>query len=422
MGVDSSGRPVRPNRVSSSAMIFSRLVLAALVLAACSRTKNSDAKETSTLTPVGVGRNPSVEAGIDREIGRSGAADPRAAEELYEAACLAGDAAGCFHFELLQRTLRISDESKRAALAAPFEAACTNNDMRGCYRLAMLLDDDGGLAIDSARAFELFERACAGGYAYACARAATLWLVGPPSHEPEAKATVVARATVTCDAGFPGGCALAASATEDEGTRARLRAKSCALGGVRECIELARAAIPQPAFACDQCPAADGPEECFECRTMQCRRESCCPTCADRDRSACCADDGPVKEHPLTTTPVDSRLRADGDARAGELLDRTRSWLEPSCERGHPRACVELARILADDGLPSSDPVRARALFERACRADDPAGCDGWAASLATVRGGPTDPKAQELARARAAELWSARCAAGDSGACWARM
>jgi TPR repeat protein len=398
------------------------LALTSIVGAACSQTESADTKHASDPQPLARPRNPSVDEGIDREVGKGGAADPRAAEELYEAACLADDPAGCFHFELLQRTRRILDQDKRAAIAAPFEAACDKGDMRGCYRVGMLLDDDGGLALDGARAFELFERACAGGYAYACMRAATLWLVGPPSQKPESKATVVARATLTCDAGFPGGCTLLASVVEDDAARERLHARSCELGGVRDCVDLARTAIPQPAFACDQCPADGGPEQCFDCRIMQCRRESCCPTCADRDRSACCADEGSVTEHPLVTTAVDPQLRARGEARATEVLAGPRDFLERSCERAHPRACVELARILDDDALPSPDPVRARTLFERACRAEDPAGCDGWASSLAAARGGPPDAKAQDLARAKAAELWGARCAAGDSGACWARM
>ncbi len=394
----------------------------ALLVASCAPPESAVTQPVAEPAPVARPRHASVDEGIDREIGKGGAPDARAAEELYEAACLAKDPAGCFHFELLQRTRRILDETKRNEIAAPFEAACEKGDMRGCYRVGMLLDDDGGLALDGKRAFELFERACAGGYAYACMRAATLWLVGPPSQEPEAKATVVARTTVACEAGFPGGCALAASVAATDAAREKLHARTCELGGIRECIDLARAAIPQPAFACDQCPPDEGSESCFDCKVMQCRRESCCPTCPDRDRSACCADEGPVKDHPLVTTPVDPQVRERGHARALEILAPTRDVLERSCERGHPRACVELARILDDAELPTPNPARARALFERACRADDPAGCDGWASSLAAARGGPPDSKAQDLARAKAAELWGARCAAGDSGACWARM
>lgn len=403
-------------------MLLPRFAIAAFVLVACARPEPGPTAKPKEAAPAAPSRHPSVDEGIDREIGKGGAADPRAAEELYEAACLAKDPAGCFHFELLQRTRRILDVHKRDVIAAPFEAACEKGDMRGCYRVGMLLDDDGGLAIDGGRAFDLFERACAGGYAYACMRAATLWIVGPPSQQPESKTTALARTTTACDAGFPHACSLAASVLDDDDARARMYARSCELGGVRDCLDLARAAIPQPAFACDQCPVDGGPEQCFDCRVMQCRRESCCPTCADRDRAACCADDGPVAEHPLVTTAVDPREHERGEARANEILARTRDFLERSCERAHPRACVELARILDDDTLPTPDPARARSLFERACRADDPAGCDGWAVSLAAARGGPPDAKAQDLARAKAAELWGARCAAGDSGACWARM
>jgi hypothetical protein len=370
-----------------------------------------------------VPRDPAVDEGIEHEIGKRGSPDPRAAEEAYERACLAGDGAGCWHFEILQRTRRITDATKRAEALAPFEDACAKDDMRGCYRVGMLLDDDGGMAIDGARAFEMFERACAGGYAYACVRAGTLWIVGPPAQKPEAKATVVARATMACDAGFPDGCEMLARATDDANERARLEAKSCERGGISSCLQLARDAIPKPAFACDQCPAEGGPAQCFECSIAKCRRESCCPTCAARDRSACCADEGgPNIEHPLRTTPVDPSLLAPGEARARELLARVRGWLEPSCDRGHHLACVQLANILDDDELPDRDPSRARVLLQRACAADVASGCTGLATSLSAGRGGPRDDAAAERARERAGKLYRQRCEAGDTNACWAGM
>jgi TPR repeat protein len=396
-----------------------------LVVTACGRPaapRSASEPQSGAPQAAAVPREPQVDEGIDLEIGKRGAADPRAAEELYETACLAGDPAGCHHFELLQRTRRIVDIDRRKEIAAPFEAACERGEMRGCYRVAMLLDDDNGLALDGARAFELFERACAGGYAYACVRAGTLWIVGPPAKKPEAKVTVAARAAAACDAGFPGGCDLAAG-LGDATERARLRARSCEHGGLAACFELAHAAIPKPEFACDQCPEEGGPDECTDCRVAQCRRDACCPTCADRERSACCADEGgPPREHPLQTTPVDPQLRAKGEAQARTILDRVRGWLAPSCERGHPRACADLARTLDDEALPDSDPKRARALFEQACTAGEPSGCEGWAQSLAAARGGPLDPEALHRARVRRFELYRQRCDAGDTTACWATV
>jgi len=413
-------------------------------------------------------RSDAVREGLALEAGPH--PDRAAAKDRYEDACLAGDPAGCYHFGRHERTRRIRDAAAHARATAPLGEACDRGDLRACHRLGLLLDDDSGMPLDGRGAFDAFETACDGGHAPSCGRLATLYRVGPPSSDPGASAKALDLYGRACDAGFPGPCRAAAVMLGDDPARAKaLEERACRLGDTGACTGLARAAWPEVPFACDRCPEGQavgdplparvgGPLErsgrmaasearggecpgtcapgegrggalplvtddrCVECRIAACRREHCCETCPGRDTVACCADvDLPVADHPLVTPKPDPAAVARAEAEARRVVAPLLPILREGCDAGVGRACADLGRVLSAD-LSGEGLARARAAFRRACDLRDAHGCDGLAESLETGAGGPPDGIVARVVRVRAKALHRKACDDGYTGHCWAAM
>ena len=279
------------------------------------------------------------------------------ARDAFERACLAGHAAGCYHFEGLIKTRKLHAPDDFKTASSPLEGRCLRGDPRACFDLALLLDDDGGRPIDGRRALVLYNAACDGGYDYACTR------VG--SSHPDAPQRAHAAFLEACDAGYGDPCLQAArvlaatpSLEAPPGEVERLEALGCARGSVPACRDRALALLKE-----------EGPES---------------------------------------------------QALALVLLDPAVELLEGSCEMGDPRACFDLANLNSDSALPLGDLELARALFRRACDGDHGAACLTLSEMMSSGEGGSANAAMAAEFAEQGRDLLRDECLSGYTGACWA--
>jgi TPR repeat protein len=91
--------------------------------------------------------------------------------------------------------------------------------------------------------------------------------------------------------------------------------------------------------------------------------------------------------------------------------ERAIEVFDAACKAGVMEGCSQLGATYGTEGLAFYDPVKARALDERACAGKDPLGCSNLGALYGTGRGVPRDD-------AKAAELYRQACDGGYLLAC----
>ncbi len=332
-----------------------------------------------------------------------------------------GDARACYHFEGMMRTGGARRDRPLPPRAVVLDRECQGGDHRSCFQLGLLLDDDGGMPRDGARAFALFEQACEAGYRYACFRSAIYYRVSVPSQRPDAAERVVERLGRACKAGFARPCTMLAEALRDQGGDGKLAADAaglgCARGDLAGCRQLAVAALPTRPFACDQCEGeSDMHGGCLDCRLWADYERLCCDSCPDRDTSAACADIELTKRHPKVSREVEPAAVATAERQIRALLNPWLQRLGESCKAGHGQACFDLGLLAADARFPTHNAAIAKAAVGRSCELYYASGCARLAEQLAA-----SDPERAAALRKRAIRLLDEACQGGHGSSCWGR-
>jgi TPR repeat protein len=103
-----------------------------------------------------------------------------------------------------------SDGQACAELSTRYQEGCDQNDARSCNGLARMHFEGAFVPQDKDKAVELFERACAGGYAPACANLSQLaGLYAQGSGVPVDTARAAALYQKSCAGGVTEACAMA---------------------------------------------------------------------------------------------------------------------------------------------------------------------------------------------------------------------
>ena len=111
-----------------------------------------------------------VRLGLLHEQGQGVSRDPARALALYTQACDDGFAPGCTRVGVVHLTRGTEDEMEEAA--SWLVRACEGSDAEACGVLAALHETGQGVPLDPARATELQQKACDGGFAPSCAQVA----------------------------------------------------------------------------------------------------------------------------------------------------------------------------------------------------------------------------------------------------------
>jgi uncharacterized protein len=120
----------------------------------------------------------------------------------YERACLAGASAGCMKLGQLLAQRTTNQPAGRRAAVGWFEHACNAGDPDACMEQGNLLTGGAGVTVDLTRALDRYERACRGGGAAPCKRAAEI-------HKQRGNAAVAReRYKLACSRGDTESCAL----------------------------------------------------------------------------------------------------------------------------------------------------------------------------------------------------------------------
>ena len=157
-------------------------------------------------------------AGVARaeEVASASVVEPPAkctTAEACGAACEGGDPKGCFGLALmLSKGEGVAVNKARAAEL--YERACSQGEPKGCTQLGLMNIQGDGIPLDKAKAAALYERACTGKIGSGCFNLGAMYEKGngvPASLEKAAE--LYKRA---CDAGSAGGCkAVAAGGRAD---------------------------------------------------------------------------------------------------------------------------------------------------------------------------------------------------------------
>jgi len=151
---------------------------------------------------------PGLSEELSTSIGREVSRPPDRVGALtgYAKACAKGERAGCYMLGLLDRPLRIGDDTKREAAMEPLATACATDVPAGCHLIGLVLDDEGGNPVDPKAAYVAYAKACKLGFQPSCVREAWFHVFGQMAKEHGAADRHIALRKAACLAGFPSGC------------------------------------------------------------------------------------------------------------------------------------------------------------------------------------------------------------------------
>ncbi|MCC6521751.1 MAG: sel1 repeat family protein [Polyangiaceae bacterium] len=341
----SLGQPSAEERAASAAMLQKACdgganlgcmnlanVPGQLATAAAALAGHCDARDLEACTDLGLLRAEHPEAG-----------DPATVRALFATACGGGERDGCAYLGMFRLEGLLGPVDERGA-AEPLLRACGAGHASACAALGRMAAEGRGMPGDAGRAGRLYERACDGGAPEGCT---LLALARERSGDFPGAASLFAD---TCRAGFGAAC------------RERGRMLLAGLGGPAD---------PAAASEAYEQAAALGDERAAR-RLYQLQSDgwlSLVRLRADLERT-CDAD---VPNHAACNSL--GVLLAESPAPADRALAPAR--YQKACEAGVPRACKNLGvTVLCGGGgaapakltTATADRVRARALFERACR------------------------------------------------------
>jgi hypothetical protein len=265
----------------------------------------------------------------------------------------------CALFEQVYTAATHLAQSDRARSASVLAKGCKGGDDIQCALAAEALDDPGGTSVETPRAIAGLVALCKRGLLHACERAADIRIVAGIEHPDISEAEAKAHVERACQAGMPNGCrvlvalsgAVPPPAEFPGSAQYRIRVRACTAGDVGACADILEMVKPAPPFGCSLCDpkaakhndwkllSGDFDERCMDCDIARCRREHCCPTCADRNRSACCSDDAQPRAFPEKPAVADpaawqkaARLGREGTAGGVGLVNA-------GCKRGMAAWC-----------------------------------------------------------------------------------
>jgi TPR repeat protein len=307
--------------------------------------------------------------------------DPRAVE-LAERGCKAGGVRACYELGLFYRDHVAPAADPRRATQL-LEQTCEQGLAVGCYELAVLLGKNGLANDNAARSF--YRRGCDGSVGPSCVLEAFMILRGRGGPHDQTLAT--RRLERACELNEAIGCGelamiLDRSGAHDLQSKRRildLLERACVLGDGRSCVRLGAAIELEN-------PNPSAPKE----RAAMAYGLGC--------------DAGVAESCARAKRPPPSQAR-------GQLPeDQRKAVFDAACKGGLAFGCAALGLEYTVE--PNRDDAGASGLFERACTADQGAGCLYLALLSREGRlAGPRD-EAREL------RLLELGCSVGNGGAC----
>jgi hypothetical protein len=282
--------------------------------------------------------------------------------------CLSGTRMSCALFEQVYAAAAHLAQGDRAGSAPVLAKGCKEGNDIQCALSAEALDDPGGTSAQTPQAISGLVAVCRRGLLHACERAADIRIGAGIEHPDISEAEAQAHVERACQAGLVDGCrvlvalsgAIPPPAEFPGSAQYRTRERACTAGDAGACADLLEMVKPAAPFGCSLCdPKAaeqnewkllggEFDERCMDCEIMRCRQQSCCPTCADRNRSACCADEGgPPRSFPARPPAADP-VAWRAAARAGrEGTARGVALIAAGCKRGMVTWCGALEELEA---------------------------------------------------------------------------
>jgi hypothetical protein len=232
--------------------------------------------------------------------------------------CVAGSRMTCALFDQVYTSAALLAQRDRAGSASILATACKGGDDIQCTLAAEALDDPGGTSNETPQAIAGLVAVCKRGVLHACERAADIRIGAGIEHPAIGEAEATAQVERACQAGLVDGCRVLVALSgaippppEFAGSpQYRTRERACTAGDAVACADILEMVKPAPPFGCSLCDpkAAEHSdwkllngafdERCMDCEIARCRRDSCCPTCPDRNRSACCSDEVAPRSFP----------------------------------------------------------------------------------------------------------------------------
>ena len=281
--------------------------------------------------------------------------------------CVAGSRMTCVLFEQVYSAAAHLAQGDRAGAVPVLARGCKGGDDIQCVLAAEALDDSGGTSKETPQAIKELVAVCKRGILHACERAADIRIGAGIEHPDISEAEARAEVERACRAGLPEGCrvlvalsgAIPPPAEFSGSAQYRTRERACSAGAAGACADILEMVAPEAPFGCSLCdPAAaernefklksgEVDERCLDCAIARCRRQSCCPTCADRNRAACCSDD--VTPRQFSDQPPAADPAAwQAAARVGrEGTSRGVALIAAGCKRGMASWCDALKELEA---------------------------------------------------------------------------
>jgi hypothetical protein len=279
--------------------------------------------------------------------------------------CTAGSELTCVLFDQAYAGAASLAQRDRPAAIAILEKGCAAGDQVQCALAGEALDDPGGTSKETPQAIARLLEVCRRGMLHACERAAEI-RIGSGLAVPElSEAAALEHVERACAAGLVDGCrvlvalagAIPPPAEFAGSAQYQTRVRACRAGDASACGDILELIRPAPPFGCSLCDrkaaedsqwklaSGEFDERCMDCEIWRCRKENCCPTCALRDKHACCADDGNPRQFPDRPPPADPAAwkAAARAARAG--TGRGLALFKAGCARGMQSWC-DLVRDL----------------------------------------------------------------------------
>lgn len=274
--------------------------------------------------------------------------------------CAAGSRMTCVLFDQVYSSAARLAQRDRAGSATLLANGCKSGDPIQCALAAEALDDPGGTSAETPQAIAGLMAVCKRGVLHACERAADIRIGAGIAHPAISEAEAKADVERACQAGLPDGCrvlvalsgAIPPPAEFPGSAQYRTRERACSAGSAGDCADLLELIEPAAPFGCSLCDrnaaeqnewkltSGDFDERCMDCEILRCRREHCCPTCADRTRFACCADEGGApRAFPDAPPPADPAALQTAARTGREATARGVALIRAGCERGLTAWC-----------------------------------------------------------------------------------
>lgn len=278
--------------------------------------------------------------------------------------------------ECRQQVIRASDQSHQLRTLRGAQASCDRGELDACRTLGALYERGEGVAQDTDRAAELYQRACDAGNLRSCTSLGDL--LDSYEHTPRDLTRAAHLYQRACDGGEMGGCVQLGSlllhgrgTTADSVRAQELFANACAQDHARGCVLLSTVDSQRRALGIRlrECEGGDA-DSCFQAgidsidRNAQ-RAESLLRRACDMAHPAACVS---LADHTFVTG------------------SQAAAFYQRACDLGGRdgrMGCYRLGHLYDVGTGVSANATRAADLYERACVLGDLNGCYNFGAALA---------------------------------------